>query len=132
MTDGLNSVLSNDLAAPTDTNSKNLKLASPQSVTATRLDQLVYSPNWYIQIVILNFSPAVGSNPQPFEVKVQHATDRAIYIFKSNIWIRLEFSFRWMTTSQVTVDHGFQLWDPGSRSPDCDVVSVAYPLDRSS
>ena len=31
--------------------------------------------------------------------------------------------------SQVTVDHGFQLWDLGSRSPSCDVVSVAYPLD---
>ena len=36
-------------AAPTATNPKNLELASPQSVTATRLDQLVYSPNCYIQ-----------------------------------------------------------------------------------
>ena len=27
--------------------------------------------------------------------------------------------------SQLTVDYGFQLWDLGSRSPDCDVVSVA-------
>ena len=35
---------------PTDTNPKNLELAPPQSVTATRLDQLVYSPNYYIQI----------------------------------------------------------------------------------
>ena len=26
---------------------------------------------------------------------------------------------------QVTVDHGFQLWDFGSRSPECDVVSIA-------
>ena len=50
MTDGLNAVLSNDRAAPTDTNPKNLELAPPQSVTATRLDQLVYSPNCYIQI----------------------------------------------------------------------------------
>ena len=41
---------SNDRAAPTDTNPKNLELAPPQSVTATRLDQLVYSPNYYIQI----------------------------------------------------------------------------------
>ena len=48
MTDGLNAVLSNDRAAPTDTNPKNLQLAPPQSVTATRLDQLVYSPNCYI------------------------------------------------------------------------------------
>ena len=47
MTDGLNAVRSNDRAAPTDTN---LELAPPQSVTATRLDQLVYSPNYYIQI----------------------------------------------------------------------------------
>ena len=37
-------------AAHTDTNPKNLELAPPQSVTATRLDQLVYSPNYYIQI----------------------------------------------------------------------------------
>ena len=50
MTDGLNAVSSNDCAAPTDTNPKNLELAPPQSVTATRLDQLVYSPNYYIQI----------------------------------------------------------------------------------
>ena len=41
---------SNDRAAPTDTNPKNLELAPPQSVTATRLDQLVYSPNYYIKI----------------------------------------------------------------------------------
>ena len=50
MTDGLNIILSNDCASPTDTNPKNLELAPPQSVTATRLDQLVYSPNCYIQI----------------------------------------------------------------------------------
>ena len=43
-------VWSNDRAAPTDTNPKNLELAPLQSVTATRLDQLVYSPNYYIQI----------------------------------------------------------------------------------
>ena len=51
MTDGLNAVLSNDRAAPTDTNPKNLELSPPQSVTTTRLDQLVYSPNCYIQIL---------------------------------------------------------------------------------
>ena len=50
MTNGLNAVWSNDRAAPTDTNPNNLELAPPQSVTATRLDQLVYSPNYYIQI----------------------------------------------------------------------------------
>ena len=49
MTDGLN-----DCAAPTDTNPKNLELAPPQSITATRLDQLVYSPNYYIQIFRFN------------------------------------------------------------------------------
>ena len=38
------------MPAPTDTNPKNLELAPPQSITATRLDQLVYSPNYYIQI----------------------------------------------------------------------------------
>ena len=47
MTDGLNAVWSNDRAAHTDTNPKNLELAPPQSITATRLDQLVYSPNYY-------------------------------------------------------------------------------------
>ena len=50
MTDCLNAVWSNDRAAHTDTNPKNLELAPPQSITATRLDQLVYSPNYYIQI----------------------------------------------------------------------------------
>ena len=50
MTDGLNAVWSNDRAAPTDTNPKNLKFAPPQSAMATRIDQLVYSPNYYIQI----------------------------------------------------------------------------------
>ena len=50
MTDGLNAVWSNDRAAHTHTNPKNLELAPPQSITATRLDQLVYSPNYYIQI----------------------------------------------------------------------------------
>ena len=74
MTDGRNTVCSNDRAAPTYTNPKNLKLASAQSVTATRLDQLVYSPNCYIQIF-----PQWGSNPQPFDVQVQRATDFAIY-----------------------------------------------------
>ena len=48
--DGLNAVWSNDRAASTDTNPKNLELAPPQSVTATRLDQFVYSSNCYIQI----------------------------------------------------------------------------------
>ena len=50
MTDGLNAVWSNGHAAPTDTIPKNLELAPPQSITATRLDQIVYSPNYYIQI----------------------------------------------------------------------------------
>ena len=35
---------------PPHTNPKNLELAAPQSVTGTRLDQLVYSQNCYIQI----------------------------------------------------------------------------------
>ena len=63
MADGLNAVWSNDRDAPTDTNPKNLELASPQSVTATRLYQLVYRPNCYIKILRLNFSPAVGFEP---------------------------------------------------------------------
>ena len=50
LTDSFDAVWSNDRAAPTNTNPKNLELAPPQSVTATRLDQLVYSPNYYIQI----------------------------------------------------------------------------------
>ena len=39
MTDGLNVVWSNDRAAPTDTTPKNLELASPKVVMASRLDQ---------------------------------------------------------------------------------------------
>ena len=57
MTDGLNDFWSNDRAAPTDTNPKNIELASPQSVTATWLDQLVYCPNCYIEIFRLIFFP---------------------------------------------------------------------------
>ena len=34
--------------------------------------------------------------------------------------------------SQETVDHGLELWDLWSKSPDCDVVSVTNPLDRGS
>ena len=56
MADGLNSVLYNDRASPTDTNPKNLELSFPPTVTATRLDQLVYSPNCYVQIFRHNFS----------------------------------------------------------------------------
>ena len=63
MTDGLNSVWSNGPVAPTDTNPKNLELAPPQSIMATRLDQLVYSPNCYIQIFRLNVLPAVRLEP---------------------------------------------------------------------
>ena len=34
--------------------------------------------------------------------------------------------------SQVTVDHGLQLWDLWSISHDCDFVGVTHPLDRGS
>ena len=33
-------------------------------------------------------------------------------------------------SSQVIGNHGLQLWNLWSRSPDCDVVSVANPHDR--
>ena len=75
MTDGLNAVLSNDCTAPTDTNPKNLELAPPQSVTATRLDQLVNSPNCYIQIFHSTFL-ACSEDRTPnrsLKVKVQCA-----------------------------------------------------------
>ena len=68
MTDGLNAVLSNDRASPTDTNLNNLKLAPPQ---ATRLDQLVYSPNYYIQIIRLNLFPAVRIEPSTARSKLK-------------------------------------------------------------
>ena len=75
MTDGLNTVWSNDRAAPTDTNPKNLELAPPQSVTATRLDQLAYSPNYYIHI--FQTQPFAHSEDwtlnRSLEVKVQRA-----------------------------------------------------------
>ena len=49
MTDGLNAVWSNDRAAHTDTNPKNLELAPPQSITATRLDQYI-SGQWKLSV----------------------------------------------------------------------------------
>ena len=74
MTDGLNAVWSNDRAAPTDTNPKNLELASPQSVTATRLDQLVNSPNCYIQLFTQLLTRSEDRTPnRSLEVKVQRA-----------------------------------------------------------
>ena len=57
--------LTNDRAAPTGTNPKNLKLAPPQSVTATRLDPSVYSPNYYFQIL-----PAVRIEPSTARSKL--------------------------------------------------------------
>ena len=66
MTDGLNAVLSNDRAASTDTNRKILDLAYHRSVTATRLEQLLYSTNCYIQIFRINFFPAVGIKPATY------------------------------------------------------------------
>ena len=71
MTDGLIYVLSNYHAAPTDTNPKNLKLAPPQSVTATRIDQLVYIPNYYIQIFRLNLLPALRIEPSTARSKLK-------------------------------------------------------------
>ena len=68
MTDGLKVVWSNDRAAPTDTNPKNLELAPPQSVRATRLDQLVY---YYIQIFRLNRLPAVRIEPSTARSKLK-------------------------------------------------------------
>ena len=56
---------------PTDTNPKNLELASPESVTATRLDQLVYSPNYYIKIFRLNHLPAVRIEPSTARSKLK-------------------------------------------------------------
>ena len=81
MTDGLNAVWSNDRASPTDTNPKNLELAPPQSITATRLDQLVYSPNYYIQIFRLTFCPQWGLNPRP-KLKSNALTDSLWELFK--------------------------------------------------
>ena len=59
MTDGLNAVCTNDRAAPTDTNPKNLELAPPPSVTTTRLDQL------HSDFQTQHFCPQWGLNPQP-------------------------------------------------------------------
>ena len=71
MTDGLNAVWSNDRAAPTDTNHKNLELAPPQSVTATRLDQLLHSPKCYIQIFKLNILAAMRIEPSTARSKLK-------------------------------------------------------------
>ena len=74
MTDGLHAVRYNDRAAPTDTNPNNIELALPQSVTATRLDQLVYSLNYYIQIFRLNLLPAVRIEPSTAHSKLKSNT----------------------------------------------------------
>ena len=83
MTDGLNAVSSNDHAASTDTNPKNLELAPPQSITATRLDQLVYSPNYFIQIFRLNLFPAVRIEPSTARSKLKSnaLTDCAMILY---------------------------------------------------
>ena len=69
-----------DRAAPTDTNPKNLELVPTQSVTATRLDQLVYSPNYYIQIFRLYLLPVVRIEPSTARSKLKSnaLTDCAI------------------------------------------------------
>ena len=70
MTDGPNAVRSNYRASPTDTNPKNLELAPPKSIMATRLDQLAYSPNYYIQIFRLNLLPVVRIEPSTARSKL--------------------------------------------------------------
>ena len=52
------------IVLPPDINPNNLELAPPQSVTVTRLYQLVHSPNCYIHIFRLNFLPGVRLEPQ--------------------------------------------------------------------
>ena len=74
MTDGLNAVWSNDCAALTDTNLKNVELAPPQSITATRLDPLVYSPNYYIHIFRRNLLSAVRIEPSTARSKLKSNT----------------------------------------------------------
>ena len=75
MIDGLNAVWSNDRSAPTATNPNHLELAPPQSVMTTRLDQLVYNPNCYIQIFQTQlFARSEDRTPIPsLDVKVQRA-----------------------------------------------------------
>ena len=99
MTDGLNVVWSNDRAAPTDTNPKNLELAPPQSVTATRLDQLVYSPNYYIQIFqtqpfarsedwTLNLHARSYQIQRAYQLCYGSYTDIEFYMYSRRIWVR--------------------------------------------
>ena len=85
MTDGVNAILSNYRAAPTDTNPKNLELATPQSVTNTRLDQLVYSPNCYIQTQLFTRSEDRTPN-RSLKVEVQRAIDCAIELYKIDMY----------------------------------------------
>ena len=82
MTDSLNAVSSNDRAVLTDTNPKNLELALPQSATATRLDQLVYSTNYYIQIFRLDLLPAVRIEPSTTRSKLKSNALWELYVFK--------------------------------------------------
>ena len=85
--DDRQSQLSYDRAAPTDTNPKNIEFAPPQSVTATKLEQLVYSPNCYIQIFKTQlFTHSEDRTPnRTLEGKVQCAIDCTIepYIFQT-------------------------------------------------
>ena len=86
---------SNDRAAHTDTNPKNLELAPPQSIKATRLDQLVYSPNYYIQFSRLKKLPTVRVEPftmRTLSLTRSHSATRAIQqIFIFIIYPLIEF-----------------------------------------
>ena len=53
------------IVLPPDINPKNLELASPQAVTATRLYQLVYSPNCYIKCFTRRNLAQIRTNKSP-------------------------------------------------------------------
>ena len=59
----------------------NIELVPPQSVTAIKVDQLFYSPNYYIKIYRLNLLPTVRIEPSTARSKLKSnaLTDYAIY-----------------------------------------------------
>ena len=106
MTDYLNAIWSNDRAAPTDTNPNNLELAPPQSVAATRLDHLVYSPNYYIQIF----------QTQPFARSEDWALNRSLEDKVQHTY-QLRYGSYNQATSVQTVELNHKMWEISSLAP---------------
>ena len=94
-----------------DWNEHGLKGES-QSVTATGLNQFVYSPNCYIQIFRLNFFPQWDSNPQLFPLPIALYTIKCSNNSSRLWWTKIKITpfpsiglGRWTTTTKHITRH---------------------------